>query len=935
VDAEQAAARVESVSGEAPQRLVDHVVVDTETHVFVRCWPIETSPQMALTDPFTRTEHSGALLVAEMDRAGVDVAILIGYDGYDFAQFMTRFGSVPADFMGGRGYTRGWAERFPERLRYVTTLREPRLSGSDERLAGELDGGAVGVKIFPVYLGLDSDAPEIRAAFDVLSDRGKAAVFGFEDTEPPQTPSLAAYYEGIGRLAVEYPGVPIQLNHGGNADPFDDTGRALADVVGAQPTILVSTSVLGGPRMEWSDAWRYPFAGYLRKLAAFSELLPSGQIAWGTDWPWFEGVAKYPQLLDAVVGHATFFAAQDRRGYLGGNALRHWGLSAAARPGSTSTSARAELAASFSGSPCTRLPRVVGSCSHPCCRGVECGSRRCRVLRPLHAERLGPSSLRERKGFEMTGVPPEESLTRSGLTRRELLERSAALGAALYLPGFLGSGVASADVAATPRRGGHLRVGMNDGGAGDSLAPWNIPIYSAAARAEQVYERLFKYDAHAVARPRLAQSVESSKKGTVWLLKIRPDVVFHSGKQFTADDVLYSLRYIANPKNKAESLTRLEPIDLSASRKVSKFQVRFVLKRPIGDFPGLLAEKAVWMVPNGKTDFAKTPDGTGPFKFVSWQPGIRAMFTRNDKYWGIPLGKGPWVDSLEIHDITDDTARVNALLGGQVDEIAFMPFVQAKANAGNSAIQIIQAAQPQTNPIYVQMDRKPFTDNRVRLALKYAVDRNAMVRQVELGFGTVGNDLFGKGYPSYNNDLPQRHYDPDRAKSLLKKAGYDRFPFTLPTSNALPGMLESATAFKQQAKAANIDVTLQKLDAGSYFSNNKYLKVPSYQTNWGQSFESQAQDGMLRTSPYNETHWYSAQWAAAFRKAQEITDAKKRNAAYKALQVPIWKTSGYVVFAFYNTVDAASSKVRGIVPNISSGFSNLGAFDFKDHWFAS
>lgn len=535
----------------------------------------------------------------------------------------------------------------------------------------------------------------------------------------------------------------------------------------------------------------------------------------------------------------------------------------------------------------------------------------------------------------MNDIPADESLLLSGLTRRQLLERSAALGAALSLPGFIGTAAASAGTAVTPRRGGHLRVGMNDGGAGDSLSPWNIPIYSAAARAEAVYERLYKYDARAVARPRLAESVESNAKGTVWRLKIRPGVTFHSGKPLTADDVLYSLRYIADPKNKAESLTRLEPIDLVASRKVSALEVLFKLKRPIGDFPGLLAEKAVWIVPNGKKDFATKPDGTGPFKFVSWQPGIRAMFTRNDNYWGISRGGGPWVDSLEILDITDDTARVNALLGKQVDEIAFMPFVQAKAQASNSAIQVIQAGQPQTNPIYVQMDRKPFTDNRVRLALKYAVDRKAMVRQVELGFGAVGNDLFGKGYPSYNNELPQREYDPERAKSLLRQAGYDRFPFTLPTSNALPGMLESATVFKEQAKAANIDVTLEKLDAGSYFSNNKYLKVSSYQTNWGQSFESQAQDGMLRSSPYNESHWYSAQWAARFRKAQEITDSGKRNAAYKALQVPIWKTGGYVVFAFYNTVDAASSKVRGIVPNISSGFSNLGGFDFKDHWFAS
>jgi peptide/nickel transport system substrate-binding protein len=535
----------------------------------------------------------------------------------------------------------------------------------------------------------------------------------------------------------------------------------------------------------------------------------------------------------------------------------------------------------------------------------------------------------------MSDVPPDERAG-PGLTRRALLERSAALGAAISVSSFAGAAVADASTAAAkPRKGGHLRVGMNDGGAGDSLAPWNIPIYSAAARAEQVYERLFKYDAHAFPRPRLAASVTSNPKATIWRLKIRKGVTFHSGKALTADDVLYSLRYIADPKNKAESLTRLEPIDLKATRKVSATEIEFHLKSPIGDFPGLLAEKAVWIVPDGKTDFATKPDGTGPFKFSNWQPGVRANFIRNDNYWGLANGGGPWADSVEILSIADDTARVNALVGKQVDEIAFMPFVQAKAHKGDSSIQIIRAAQPQTNPFYVQMDRKPFTDNNVRLALKYAVDRNAIVSKVELGFGSVGNDLFGKGFPSYNNHLPQREYDPERAKSLLKKAGFDTFPFNLPTSNALPGMLESATAFKEQAKAAGIQVTLEKLDAGSYFSNNKYLKVSSYQTNWGQSFESQVQDGMLKTSPYNETHWFDAKWAAAFRRAQQIPDAGKRNAAYKALQVPLWKTNGYVVFAFFNTVDAASSKVRGIVPSIASGYSNLGSFDFKDHWFAA
>lgn len=558
------------------------------------------------------------------------------------------------------------------------------------------------------------------------------------------------------------------------------------------------------------------------------------------------------------------------------------------------------------------------------------------------------------------GRGEEPTVETEGLSRRDLLRRSGigllAIGAAPSLLAACGGGsssggetapattapaatgatsaatVAETAAAGAPTKGGRLRIGMNDGGATDTLEPWNIPSYNSDARAEQVYERLYKYDSKYVPQPRLAESAEGNADATVWQVKIKSGVTFQDGKPLTADDVLYSFRYVADPKNKAESLARLEPIDLDASKRVSDTEIEFHLKRPIGDFPGLLSEKALWIVPDGATDFTTKPNGTGPFTFVEWQPGVRALYKRNDNYWGIAAGGGPYVDEVEILAIPDPTARLNALIGGQVDEITFVDFVQARAQASNSGIQIVNAAQPVTNPIYVQIDAPPFTDNRIREALKLAVDRQAIVDKVELGFGQIGNDLFGIGYPSYNADLPQREYDPEKAASLLKAAGQEGFKLTLPTSSALPGMLESATAYKEQAKAAGIDVELQKLEAGSYFANDKYLKVPVYQTNWGQSFESQAQDGLLKDSPYNETHWYSQEWADAFRTAQAVPDADQRNTAYKALQEPLYNEGGYVVFAFFNTLDAASSKVQGIVPNISSGYSNLGSFDFKDHW---
>jgi peptide/nickel transport system substrate-binding protein len=538
----------------------------------------------------------------------------------------------------------------------------------------------------------------------------------------------------------------------------------------------------------------------------------------------------------------------------------------------------------------------------------------------------------------------QDSTDRSagGLSRRELVQRSLGVGAALTVPGLLAacgssssSSTASAAAAAgKPRKGGELIVAFNDGGSSDTLSPWNMPTYNSAGRANQVYERLFKA-VNGVSEPALALSAEPNATGTVWRVKLRPGVTFHNGKTLNADDVLYSYRYVANPKNNSESLSRVGVFDLSASHAVSPTEVEFVMHQPLGDFETLASQKALWIVPAGWTDFNK-PMGTGPFVFKNWSPGIRALYERNPHYWQTGSAGGPpWVNSLQFQFIPDNTARLNALLGGQVQEITFIDFSPAKANLSNSSINIIRTAQPQTNPFYMQIDAPQFRDVRVRQALKMVVDRQEMVTDILLGFGSVGNDVMGKGLPTYNTDLPQRAHDPEQASSLLKQAGVQNMHLTLPTSNAEPGMLPSAVAFKQAASAAGVTVNIQQIDSGTYFSNNLYLKTPFYMTNWGESFEEWALDALLKNSPYNETHWYNTQWESEFTKAQGIVDATKRIAAYKALQMPLWEQGGYIAWGFFETLDAASSKVHGIVPNRSPDYQNLGGMDFKYHWLSA
>ena len=192
----------------------------------------------------------------------------------------------------------------------------------------------------------------------------------------------------------------------------------------------------------------------------------------------------------------------------------------------------------------------------------------------------------------------------------------------------------------------------------DLLSPYNLPNWASAARAEAAYERLFKVDPLGVPRPRLALSLEPNKTGTVWRCKLRQGVTFHSGKKFTAEDVLYSYRYIANPKNKAEGQPRVSQIDLANSKAISPFEIEFRLKAPIGDFASTVSDKAIWIAPTGKTDFG-TRSRTAPARSssCSGSPAVNSLYKRFEHYWGLANGGGPYVDELEFQTIVDDSAQ--------------------------------------------------------------------------------------------------------------------------------------------------------------------------------------------------------------------------------------------------------------------------------------
>jgi peptide/nickel transport system substrate-binding protein len=523
-----------------------------------------------------------------------------------------------------------------------------------------------------------------------------------------------------------------------------------------------------------------------------------------------------------------------------------------------------------------------------------------------------------RNSVDVEGLPP--------LTRDEFLRRALALGT-LALPIHFAAFAGDAAATTAVRRGGRLRVGHVGSGSSETVSPLKQLSFIDAARLGNLYDSLSVIQPDSSIKLTLAEEMLPNKDASVWQVKLRRGVTFHNGKTLTADDLLYSLRYIVAKKGVGAST--LEPVDVKRSRKVNDSTAELRLKRPIGDLPAIFATTLLSVFPEGTTNFAR-PIGTGPFVFDSFKAGERSLFKRNPDYW---VSGKPYVDELLQISIPDNSARLNALLSGQIDALEFLDFAQAKALRRNRRVQLVIAKGSASTPIYMRVNVPPFSDPRVREALKLAIDRPKTVQIAFSGFGSVGNDVFGKGAPSYNRRLPQRVYDPERAKALLKKAGKEDLRLELLTAPAGPGLVESATAYAEQAKAAGISIKLNKVPAADLYNTKRYyLKVPFGQTQWGgQVFEQIASEALLSTSPFNETAWRDPKWEKRFLRAQATVDAAARNRLYFELEREIWDRGGYIVWGFQDTLDAVAARVRGIVPNQRF---NLGNYDFKSFWLA-
>jgi peptide/nickel transport system substrate-binding protein len=513
------------------------------------------------------------------------------------------------------------------------------------------------------------------------------------------------------------------------------------------------------------------------------------------------------------------------------------------------------------------------------------------------------------------------------ISRRQLLRYSGVSAAAVAGSGFLagcggddgGGGNGSGGAQKT---GGILIHGATGGGSKDTLDPHAPVTNPDIARASNLYEPLLFWNNNYELEPAIAESIEGSKDATTWTIKIRPEVTFHNGKTVTAEDAWFSIQRVANPKAPLSAGGQLSQIiDFQSTKVVDDTTLQLVLNTPYAILDSLLAEYTLGIIP---TDFdINNPVGTGAFAYKSFEPGKTSTFTKYADYWGEPA----FVDELQIQDFADDSSKVNALQSGQIQTVDNLPYnlIDTIEGAGGGVLVSETGAWV---PFTMRVDVAPFSDVRVRQAMRLIVDRQQMIDQTLSGYGSLGNDLYAPFDVAYASDLPQREQDIDEAKSLLSQAGQEGLQVELFTGDDIGSVAPAAAnLFAEQAKAAGVDVKVTKKTP---FYDDDYLSYAFAQDFWNtRTYIPQAVVGTFppdQGGTYNETHWDNEEHRDLVNAAAKELDETKRTELLQQAQEIEYNEGGLIIWGFRQQVDGYAAGVQGLEP---SKYLPLGSYKFQ------
>jgi peptide/nickel transport system substrate-binding protein len=428
--------------------------------------------------------------------------------------------------------------------------------------------------------------------------------------------------------------------------------------------------------------------------------------------------------------------------------------------------------------------------------------------------------------------------------------------------------------------------------------------------------------------PGLAESWAIARDGLTYTFKLRKGIKFHDGTPFDAEAVKFSIERQFNPEHPFNKLGKYPFAgyffgNVKAVEVLGEDTVQFVLKEPRASFLTVLAAAPASIVSptavrKHGADYALTPVGTGPFRYVSWDRGQRVVLEKNPAYWKFPVK----LDRVIYRPIVEDQARLTELLTGSLDLIVGVPPDFVSQLEGNAKLGLLKQTGAHVWYLGINNQKKPLDDKRVRQALNYAVNKDAIVRDVLKGTGAVSAGPVLPNTWGADPTLKPYPYDPERAKKLLVEAGYPGgFSTTLWVPESGSGMqspVAMSTVIQSNLKAIGVNVTLQTMEWGAFLAKLRSKEQDLFALSW----MAGAEDPDLVIYPL----LHSSQWTPGgpnralykntrldelLHQARVVTDQARRAELYREAQRVLADDPPWIFIDHEIQIAAFSRRVQG------------------------
>ncbi|MEQ4531209.1 MAG: glutathione ABC transporter substrate-binding protein GsiB [Mixta sp.] len=497
----------------------------------------------------------------------------------------------------------------------------------------------------------------------------------------------------------------------------------------------------------------------------------------------------------------------------------------------------------------------------------------------------------------------------------------------LLTAGLLGSFAA---VPAWAAKDAVIAVGSNF----TTLDPYDANDTLSQAVAKSFYQGLFGFDKDMKLVNVLAESYQASPDGLTWTIKLRSGIKFQDGTDFNAEAVKVNLDRASDEDNHLKRYNLFKSI--ATTEVIDPTTVKITLKQPFSAFINILAHPAAAMIsPTALKKYGKEigfhPVGTGPYEFVTWNQTDFVKVKKWDGYWK----KGyPKLDSITWRPIVDNNTRAAMLKTGEANFAFPIPYEQAKLLEKNSKLDLVSTPSIMQRYISFNVTQKPFDNPKVREAINYAINRQALVKVAFAGYATPATGIVPPSI-AYAQSYPAIEYNPAKARELLKEAGFPNgFSTTLWSSHNHSTAQKVLQFTQQQLAQVGIKVKVTAMDAGQRAAEvegkgQKESGVRMFYTGWS---ASTGEADWALTPLFATASWPPAIFNTAFYSNEQVdkdltdalktTDNAKKAQLYKDAQDRIWNDRPWAPLVVEKLVSAHTKSLSGfyMMPDTSFNF---------------